>query len=194
VARVFDRVTDVLLELGYLRSDGTELVVEQAGRTLRRIYGERDLLVAECLRTGAWDELDAAGLAAMAAAIVYEPRRDDGQPSERHLPRGAFRAALERTTALWSSLDDLEREHRLPGSDPISTGLSLAMSRWAQGGQLDRVLQDADLAAGDFVRMAKQTIDLLDQLSIVAEGPLGRTARAALDAVRRGIVAYSSVA
>src|SRR5690606_6435616 len=70
VARVFDRVTDVLLELGYLRAEGEDLVVEPAGRTLRRIYGERDLLVAECLRTGAWSELDAGGLAAMAAAIV----------------------------------------------------------------------------------------------------------------------------
>ncbi len=194
IARVFDRVTDVLLELGYLRESGGELVVEPAGRTLRRIYGERDLLVAESLRTGAWNDLDAAGLAAMAAAIVYEPRRDDGQPSDRNLPRGTFRAALDRTTKLWSALDDLEREHRLPGSEPVSTGLSLAMNRWAKGESLDRVLEDADLAAGDFVRMAKQTIDLLDQLSIVAEGPLGRTAREALDSVRRGIVAYSSVA
>ncbi|HEU4849247.1 MAG TPA: DEAD/DEAH box helicase [Terrimesophilobacter sp.] len=194
VARVFDRVTDVLLELGYLRVEENDLVVEPAGRTLRRIYGERDLLVAECLRTGAWDELDAGGLAGMATAIVYEPRREDGSTSDRHLPRGAFRAALERTTTLWSTLDDLEREHRLPGSEPISTRLSSAMNRWAQGAQLDRVLQDADLAAGDFVRMAKQTIDLLDQLSVVADGPLGRTARTALDAVRRGIVAYSSVA
>ena len=194
IARVFDQVTDVLLELGYLRETDGGLVVEPAGRTLRRIYGERDLLVAECLRTGAWNDLDAAGLAAMAAALVYEPRRDDGQPSDRHLPRGMFRAALERTTALWSTLDDLEQEHRLPGSEPISTGLSLAMSRWAKGESLDRVLQDADLAAGDFVRMAKQTIDLLDQLSIVADAPVDRTARAALEAVRRGIVAYSSVA
>ena len=58
---------------------------------------------------------------------------------------------------------------------------------------LDRVLIEADMAAGDFVRWAKQTIDLLDQLSLVADVPLATTARNALDAVRRGIVAYSSV-
>ena len=193
VSQVFDRVTDVLLELGYLVSAPGELTVGPHGRMLRRIYGERDLLVTECLRTGAWNELDPAGLAAMAAALVYEPRRDDGQASDRHLPRGAFRAALEKTTTLWSTLDDLEREHRLPGREPISTGLSLAMNRWAQGASLDAVLQDADLAAGDFVRMTKQTIDLLDQLSVVADAPVGNTAHTALDAIRRGIVAYSSV-
>jgi ATP-dependent RNA helicase HelY len=56
------------------------------------------------------------------------------------------------------------------------------------------VLVDADMAAGDFVRWAKQTIDLLDQLSIVAEDlTVARTARRALDGVRRGIVAYSSM-
>jgi ATP-dependent RNA helicase HelY len=194
VARVFDRVTDVLLELGYLTAAAEgELVIAGPGRVLRRIYGERDLLVAECLRTGAWEGLDPAGLAAMAAALVYEPRRDEGLPSDRHLPRGGFRAALERTTVLWSTLDDLERAHRLPGSEPISTGISLAMSRWAQGATLDRVLEEAELAAGDFVRMTKQTIDLLDQLSLVADRKASTTARAALDAIRRGIVAYSSV-
>jgi ATP-dependent RNA helicase HelY len=58
---------------------------------------------------------------------------------------------------------------------------------------LDRVLTEADMAAGDFVRWAKQTIDLLDQLSIVSDQPVAGTARKALDAVRRGIVAYSAV-
>jgi ATP-dependent RNA helicase HelY len=195
VARIFDRVTDILLELGYLLKDERGTVTASVhGRTLRRIYGERDLLIAECLRRGVWSDLDPAGLAAMAAALVYEPRRDEGQLSDRYLPKGAFRPALEKTTDLWAKLDDIERAHKLPGSNPISTGLSLAMNRWAQGVSLDQVLQDADLAAGDFVRMTKQTIDLLDQLSVVADGNVGRTARAALDLIRRGIVAYSSVA
>jgi len=44
------------------------------------------------------------------------------------------------------------------------------------------------------VRWTKQTIDLLDQLSVVADAPVGATARVALDAIRRGIVAYSSFA
>ena len=191
IAQVFDRVTDVLIALGYLSQDGGALSVEAPGRALRRIYGERDLLVAECLRRGAWDRLDPASLAALAAALVYEPRRDEA--GDMSLPRGAFRAALTETQQLWSRLDDLERDHRLPGSEPVATGLAQAMHSWARGLPLDRVLDEADLAAGDFVRWAKQTIDLLDQLSIVAEPPVATTARAALEAVRRGIVAYSTV-
>lgn len=193
VARIFDRVVDVLGVLDYVRADedGTTHLTP-SGRTMRRIYGERDLLVAESLRLGLWDELDAASLAALACCIVYEPRRDEAG-GERGLPRGAFRTALSETQALWQQLDDLEREHRLPGSEPISAGLAQAMHSWTRGAALDRVLIEADMAAGDFVRWAKQTIDLLDQLSIVADSAVASTARKALDAVRRGIVAYSSV-
>jgi ATP-dependent RNA helicase HelY len=67
------------------------------------------------------------------------------------------------------------------------------MHRWSRGGSLDAVLLEADLAAGDFVRWSKQTIDLLDQVSQVADGQVARTARSALESIRRGIVAYSSV-
>ncbi len=194
VARIFDRVVDVLAALDYVAvaPDGTTTLTP-AGATMRRIYGERDLLVAESLRTGIWTELDPAGLAALACCLVYEPRRDEAGPGEHGLPRGAFRAALTETQTLWSRLDDLEQDHRLPGSAPVATGLAQAMHSWARGASLDRVLQEADLAAGDFVRWSKQTIDLLDQLSIVADPPVAVTARRALDAVRRGIVAYGSL-
>ncbi|WP_396658519.1 DEAD/DEAH box helicase [Microbacterium sp.] len=193
VARIFDRVVDVLRELDYVRVEGERTVLTDAGRTMRRIYGERDLLVAEALRQGLWSKLDAASLAALACCLVYEPRRDEEESRDRRLPRGPFRAALSETEALWSRLDDLEKEHKLAGSEPISAILASAMHSWARGMPLDTVLRDADMAAGDFVRWAKQTIDLLDQLSIVAEPDVAVTARAALDAVRRGIVAYSSV-
>lgn len=195
VAKIFDRVTEVLAKLGYVLTSTTgELTLNAHGRMLRRIYGERDLLVAESLRRGFWDDLDPASLAAMATTLVYEPRREEGQLGDRYLPRGRFREAFDRTGTLWAELDDLERMHKLPGSQPLSTGLALAMYRWASGTGLDAVLQEADMAAGDFVRWTKQTIDLLDQLSVVADGEVGRTARKALDQIRRGIVAYSSVA
>lgn len=194
VAKRFDRVAEVLLQLGYFERNGHgELVSTSAGRILKRIYGERDLLVAECLRRGLWDGLDTAGIAAMAAALVYEPRRDD-RGVEFQLPKGTFRSALDRTGDVWAALDDLEREHRLAGSDAPSPALSHAMWMWARGAGLGTVLESIELAAGDFVRITKQVIDLLDQISIVADAELGATARAAIDAVRRGVVADGALA
>jgi ATP-dependent RNA helicase HelY len=195
VAQVFDRVTDVLAELGYVtaseRHGEGDLEVTSAGRVLMRIYGERDLLVSECLRRGLWDELDAPSLAALASTLVYEPRRE-GAEADR-MPRGAFRSVLEATEAVWEELSALEVAQRLPESSAPSAGIALATQKWAQGAALDVVLRDAELAAGDFVRWMKQAVDLLDQISIVADGPLGRRARQAIDSIRRGIVAYSGV-
>jgi ATP-dependent RNA helicase HelY len=190
VARLFDRVVDVLTTLDYIRLDGDRAVLTDAGRTMRRIYGERDLLVAESLRQGLWKGLDAPTLVAIVCSLVYEPRRDDRDGA---LPKGQFAKAMDATGNLWAELDDLERDNRLPGSEPPATGLALAMHSWARGVSLERVLVQADMAAGDFVRWCKQTIDLLDQLSLVAEPELARTARQGLDAVRRGIVAYSGL-
>ena len=196
VAQVFDRVTEVLAELGYVvASTGggeRELEVTPSGRVLMRIYGDRDLLVSECLRRGIWNDLDPSGLAALASSLVYEPRRES-EAGDRGLPRGAFRAALEATEAVWEDLSALEVAHRLPEGTAPSPGIALATQRWAQGAALDVVLRDADLAAGDFVRWMKQAVDLLDQLSLVADGPIGRRARQAIDDIRRGIVAYSGV-
>ncbi len=65
--------------------------------------------------------------------------------------------------------------------------------RLGPGRRLETVLQTG-LTPGDFVRATKQLVDLLDQIAVAARGtPLAATARAAIDALRRGVVAYSSV-
>ncbi len=167
------------------------------GRRLKRIYAEADLLVAECLREGVWAGLDGPALAACASAIVYQSRRDDGGLSPR-LPPGAARRALDDTVKIWSALEDAEHDHALEVTPEPDLGLAWAVHRWAGGARLESVLQDADLAAGDFVRWCKQVVDLLGQIeqaSAEAEGgtALRRAAQDAIDGVRRGVVAYSSV-
>lgn len=187
IAQRFEHVVRVLTDLGYLAHDGGEVSVTEHGAVLRRIYGERDLLVAESLRQHLWNRLDHADLAALVTTLVYESRRGEGL-SERHLPGGPFRDALEATQLLWARLDDLERANRLPGTEPLDLGLAVAMHRWARGAGLDAVLRDSDLVAGDFVRWTRQTIDVLEQIQAVAPAKLARVARRAVDAIRRGVV------
>jgi ATP-dependent RNA helicase HelY len=188
-------VSAQLDELGYLDRDS----VTDWGRVLARVYGERDLLVAECLRHDAWRGVDAPGLAAICCALSYEPRRD-GEPEGRW-PGGAFRQAYERTLELWESLDDSAERHRLARTEAPHAGLAAAMQGWANGWSLVRTLEEAEVGAGDFVRWAKQTIDLLDQIAQAAEhadvdstrlANLAVLAREAKRAVRRGIVETSS--
>lgn len=205
IAIVFDRICDVLVQLGYLDADGepehddastvSRTRVTDDGQWLRRLYAENDLLLAECLRRGAWDDLDVPGLAAAVSAVVYSARRDDRDrnPAIPGGPHGRLGVALDETTRIWSELDDLESAHRLESTQPLDLGIVQAVHRWASGRGLDAVLRDADLAAGDFVRWCKQVIDVLDQVAKAAPEPhVRQTARKAVAAVRRGVVAYAA--
>jgi ATP-dependent RNA helicase HelY len=65
---------------------------------------------------------------------------------------------------------------------------------WAAGGGLEDVLADEEFTAGDFVRTAKQLIDLLRQLAKLAPQPgTAAAARAGAAAVHRDLVAASSL-
>jgi ATP-dependent RNA helicase HelY len=129
--------------------------------------------------------------------VVYQARRDDTGLSPR-MPPGNSRHALDETVRIWSGLEDAEHAHALEVSPEPDLGLAWAVHRWASGARLESVLADADLAAGDFVRWCKQVVDLLGQIEQAAgeseDGPaLRRAAKDAIDGVRRGVVAYSSV-
>jgi ATP-dependent RNA helicase HelY len=203
IARQFDRVCDVLATLGYLQADK----VTPAGRTLMRIYTDMDLVAAECLRAGLWDRLSPPDLAAALSILAYESRRaDDASPPR--LPKGPVREVLRDMVTLWGDLDRLEKEHRLEFLREPDLGFAWAAQRWAEGGTLDEVLTETDLAAGDFVRWMKQVLDLAGQVADAAAARAGAgssaedqergaalrdTARATIDALRRGVVSYSSL-
>jgi ATP-dependent RNA helicase HelY len=190
VARQFDRVCDVLTALEYLEGD----TVTDRGRRLMRIYSDMDLLAAESLREGIWDRLDASGLAAALSVLVFEARRPDDASSPR-LPGGAVNEAITAMVHLWGQLDALEKDHRVDYLREPDLGFAWAAYRWAEGDDLDTVLHVTDLAAGDFVRWVKQLLDLAGQVADAAAGtPLRDTAREVVQRLRRGVVAYSSLA
>jgi ATP-dependent RNA helicase HelY len=188
VARTFDRVCGVLSDLEYLDGDR----VTPAGERLKRLYTELDLLAAECLRQGLWNDLTHAELAACVSALAYESRSADDAGPPR-LPDGPVRETLAEMVRLWGDLERVERRHRLDFLREPDLGFVWATYRWANGKGLESVLREADLTAGDFVRWMKQLIDLLGQVAKAADGDLRATADAAINAIKRGVVAYSSV-
>jgi ATP-dependent RNA helicase HelY len=193
IARQFDRVCDVLTALGYLEGEADDSKVTDRGRTLMRIYNEMDLLTAESLRAGLWDGLDASGLAAVLSTLVYESRRPDDAVAPR-LPGGQVKQVLADMVSIWADLDALERSHHLDQLHEPDLGFAWAAYRWAEGDELDDILDTTDLAAGDFVRWVKQLLDLADQVADASgNSDLRAVAREASSRLRRGVVAYSSV-
>ncbi|HEY2205035.1 MAG TPA: DEAD/DEAH box helicase [Pseudonocardia sp.] len=188
LVRTFDRITALLREREYLDGD----TVTDHGRALSRLWGESDLLAAECLRHGVWDGLGPAELAAVVSALVYESRRDVGPP---RVPSGSVSTALDATVRLWVELESDERRHRIDRTREPDLGFAWPVYRWAGGQSLADVLTAAEengqeLSAGDFVRWCRQVVDLLDQIAAVAgrEHPVGVAAEKAVRAVRRGVV------
>jgi ATP-dependent RNA helicase HelY len=196
ISRTFDRITAMLDELGYLQGDA----VTPEGRRLSVLYTELDLVAAESIRSGVWAGLAPAELASVVSALVFESRQADDGISPR-LPSGIIRDRLAQMVKLWASLEAQEREHRLESPREPDLGFVWATHRWGSGASLDTVLRESEMQAGDFVRWTKQVIDLLGQVADAALGAddpeaqeTGRAARAAADLLRRGVVAYSSVA
>ncbi len=195
LARTFDRIVVLLTERNFIRDVGGRPEVTDDGRLLARIYSESDLLVAECLRTGIWEGLEPAELAAVLSAVLYESRGDTPGMSEGvDIPTGRLRRALNQTRRLWTDLRTDERSHRLSASREPDDGFVPAIYRWANTGDLTAALAAADaLSAGDFVRWCRQILDLLDQVRNAAPTPALRTvAKRAIADVRRGVVAIDA--
>jgi ATP-dependent RNA helicase HelY len=203
LARTFDRILGLLTERGYITSTETDGPrVTDDGRLLARIYSESDLLVAECLRGGVWKGLQAAELAAVLSAMVFESRGGDG-PTPVHaidMPTPAVRRALAETRRLSDALRADEHRHRLNPARQPDEGFVPAVYRWATTGNLAAALDASDVAgngaplsAGDFVRWCRQVLDLLDQVRNAApEAGVRRAAKRAIDDIRRGVVAVDS--
>ncbi|GAB2757411.1 DEAD/DEAH box helicase [Nocardioides salsibiostraticola] len=190
VARQFDRVCEVLTVLEYLDDDG----VTERGRGLMRVYSDMDLLVAESLRSGLWEGLSPPELAAVLSVMVFEARRPDNASAPR-IPGGRVKPIVAEMVRLWGDLDALEREKHLDFLRQPDLGFTWIAYRWAQGDDLDDVLGESDLAAGDFVRWMKQLIDLTGQVASAAPtADLRETARRTVGDLRRGVVANTGLA
>jgi ATP-dependent RNA helicase HelY len=192
LAKTFDQVCAVLTTRGYLSGDGE---VTDAGRMLGRIWSEADLLVAECLRQGVWDGLAPEELAAAVSMVLYESRREGEDRAS--VPKGPVSAAVDACAKLWGEIAADESEHGLSLTREPDPGFVWPMYRWARGEPLARVLssgQNDDMPAGDFVRWARQVLDLLGQVreASAASPSVKETARKAITAVNRGVLALQS--
>ncbi|WP_156687878.1 DEAD/DEAH box helicase [Mycobacterium sp. Marseille-P9652] len=201
LARTFDRIVGLLTERGFIQGPADDPHVTDDGRLLARIYSESDLLVAECLRTGAWSGLKPAELASVVSAVLYETRGDgQGSALAAEVPTQRLRQALQQTSRLSAQLRADEQAHRIAPSREPDDGFVNVIYRWARTGDLAAALAAADpggtgspLLAGDFVRWCRQVLDLLDQVRNAApETELRTTARQAINDIRRGVVAVDA--
>ncbi|CAN5558602.1 DEAD/DEAH box helicase [soil metagenome] len=189
VARGFERICDLLAELGYLSANGRQ--VTEQGQQLRKIYAVHDLVAAQCLRAGTWLRLDGPSLAAVVSCMIHEPRSEEA--AEATLPNVESTEAFHEMLAIWTQLQAQEATHRLPSSGELDAGIALLVHRWASGQGLEQVLRGSDLSAGDFVRRCRQVVDLLGQIRVAAaraeDAHVAEMASRATTGMLRGVIA-----
>lgn len=196
LGKTFDRILRLLGEYDYVEYEGEIPQVTDEGQRLAKIHSECDLLVAQCLKRGIWDNLDPAELAGVVSMCTFENRRET-----KGSPEGATDAmvdAMNATVRLWEELSFDERRYRLPVTKYPEAGFALSIHQWAAGAPLGYCLaaaaeSGAELTPGDFVRQARQVIDLLEQVRSTAyQDDTRDRARQAIEAIRRGVVAIGS--
>ncbi|QGU04590.1 DEAD/DEAH box helicase [Corynebacterium comes] len=197
LGRHFERIIALLSEMYYVEFEGTGPdrvpVLTPEGELLSQIHIGSDLLVAQCLRRGIWNELDPAELAGTVSLCTFENRKYTG--GEPNAPTDRMAAAIDATMRVWSELAADEKRHNLPMTREPEAGFALAMHQWAAGAPLGYCLaaaadSGAEMTPGDFVRWCRQVIDLLDQVAKTAyTADVQANARRAINAIRRGVVA-----
>jgi ATP-dependent RNA helicase HelY len=187
LARRFDRVLAVLGALGYV--DGWSLT-DKGGR-LTRIYGEGDLLVGEALADGVLEGLRPGEVAALVSTVVYEARERTPLPGT--LPTVPLADAYERLQMLWRRIRRAEDAHKVQLCRELEPGFAAVALAWADGRPLEEVLEETEMAPGDFVRNCKQLIDLLRQIEEAADPATAPVVGAAREALAHGVVGYTGV-
>ena len=193
IARTFDRVVGLLRAYGYVQEDASSprAALTERGEALRRIYGERDLFTSLVLQDPAMDGLTPEEWAAVAALLVYQGKGET-EPGLVPMPTPRLARVAEAAERIEERLRTDEAQARLEPTPRTDPGLVAPMHRWVRGATLRRTLDGADLAAGDFVRWARQVIDVLGQLANVpGDTRRSRACRRAADLVSRGVVATS---
>ena len=184
IAKRFDRILTILRKYQYIESDQ----VTQWGKLLGKIYAESDLLLAELIRRGVFNELAPRELVAVISCLVFESRIEE----EFQIPKGATTAALQKLSKIWAELNEQEIEHRIETSKAPDFGFCTISYRWAAGNSLTNVLKNTELNVGDFVRNMKQIVDLLRQLGLIVP-ELKEICDRALNLIDRGVVAFATI-
>lgn len=185
IPRTFDRVSEVLTELAYLKGDS----LTAQGELLTKIYAESDLLLAELLNSRVLNEIGAPELVGVLSSLIYEGRGERSRTPR--LPK-TIEALVPDVARMWSRIVMLEESFGISPQREPNFDLAWSSYRWANGHSLQTILRETEITVGDFVRCIRQIIDLLGQL-LDAQPEMHAVVRDAIKRIDRGVIAYAAV-
>ncbi len=190
----FLRVMDVLdafdaVQKGELRPKG---------RLVAALRHDHELLVAESVSRGVFDDATPAEVAALASCLTEEARSGEEAPSRVFLKqRPKLRRRIHQMEETAAAIVAVQRRVGLYRAVSVQTGFMAAVHRWASGDDdWPRIVAESFGGhEGDLIRAMRRLIDVLRQLAEAPEvpDPVADAARAGARVLDRGIVLESAL-
>ncbi len=175
-----------LERMGYIAG---EREIKARGRTCLHLYGY-EIQLTELLFEGVFEEAEPSELCGLVAAVIHESRRreDSWHNSLRPLRRLVKRAR----TVVQTAIDQELAAGLEPTLKPIDEAMTPAIYEYAEGREFEEIARFTSAGAGDFVRIARMTVQYLRHLRKVAlagaDEELAARLGKAVDAIYRGPV------
>lgn len=154
--RLIEAKLKLLRKMGFIESNK----LTPKGQFAKTVYGY-ELILAELYENNLFENLDEFGLATIAVACVFEPRKNQEMISISKNAR-SIRMACE---DIYKVIKEKEHSFRIyPQSKPAFFNLSQATEYWLRGTQFSKLLQYTDTDEGEIVRYFRMAIQILREI------------------------------
>ena len=190
----FLRVVEVLEQFGAVR----DRQLEWKGRLIAGLRHDNELLVAESVAHGVFNDVSAPEAAAICSALIEEARSGDPALARVFLrKRSKLKRKLEQLMRIADTVHEAQRARHLRVPLAVHSGFMPSVFRWASGEDDWSGIVEESFGGheGDLIRAMRRLIDLLRQLAESAEVPAetGRLLAHVARAIDRGIVLESAL-
>ena len=190
----FLRVVEVLEQFGAVR----ERQLEGKGRLIAGLRHDNELLVAEGVAHGVFDDVSGPEAAAVCSALIEEARSGDPALARAFTKRRPkLKRKLDQLMRVADTVHEAQRARHLRIPIAVHSGFMPAVFRWASGeDDWSAIVEEAFGGhEGDLIRAMRRLIDLLRQLADSPEVPAetGRLLAHASRVIDRGIVLESAL-
>ena len=154
--RLIEAKLGILKELEYIEGNS----LSEKGRFAKAVYGY-ELILSELYDQNILEHLDEFGLGILAAAVVFEPRKNQRLP---HISK-AGRKIKVICEDMYAKIKHKEQKYRIyPFSKQPYFHLSNTVEAWLRGTEFDKILQYTDTDEGEVVRYFRMAVQILREI------------------------------
>ena len=155
--RLIEAKLKLLKELRFIAGGA----LTKKGQFAKSVYGY-ELILAELYEENILEQLDEFGLGIIAAAVVFEPRKNQRMPGLSKQSR-QIKNTCE---AIYEKIKHKEQRYRIyPFSKLPYFHLSVSMEAWLRGTNFDKILRFTDTDEGEIVRYFRMSVQILREIN-----------------------------